>query len=112
MWKSRWSSVIFVSRAVSYSIPATRFRAKAWDETSMTTYSQPASFMRYRNFCKSTVSGVVLWEGMGSSPIITLMVPIRPHGWPAARRTRRIIFVLVVLPFVPVTPIIRRDLPG
>ena len=44
-WRSRWSWLRFVNTATSKLSPATLSKAREWEETSITTWVQPSSFM-------------------------------------------------------------------
>ena len=85
--------------------PATRLRNSAWEETSITTYRQPAVAIWASSPCSAKLSGVVRSVGITSWPIIFWMVPMRPTLAPVTCSStvfsRR---VTEVLPLVPVTP--------
>ena len=105
LWKSKWSCVRFVNTQGPKLTPATRFSASECEETSMTTWVQPASAISRKRRCKSQLSGVVCSVLMNSPPIMLPFVPTSPTL--ASRQTSSICFVryvVVVLPFVPVTP--------
>ena len=76
--KSRWSWEKLENAPTVNFTPASRCRAVAWAETSITTHCTPASAMRRRSCWVSTGSGVVRRLGMVSSPIIEHTVPISP----------------------------------
>lgn len=71
----------------------------AWAETSITTYSMPASAIWRKSRWKSTGSGVVRLEGIFSSPIIEHTVPINPVLGPAFSKIALTKKLVVVLPF-------------
>ena len=62
--------------------------------------------MRRSRRCKSGASGVVRSAGSGSLPMRQPMVPITPVSFSAARQMLSTRYVVVVFPFVPVTPTI------
>ena len=64
---------------------------RAWEETSMTTASTPASAISLKIFCRVRDSGVVLAEGILTSPYRVSIVPIRPTLKPALCRMDRTI---------------------
>ena len=64
-------------------MPYTRSRASAWEETSITTWVQPASDIWRNSFCSSKDSGVVRSVCSTWSPIMFWMVPTRPTLAPA-----------------------------
>ena len=106
LWKSRWSSVRFVNTPTRKAIWSARCRTSAWDETSMMTCVQPAAFISANSFCSSKDSGVVRSVCRTSSPIMFWMVPMRPTFAPRVFSSTCLSrYVLVVLPFVPVMPI-------
>ena len=71
----------------------------------MTQWVQPASTISANSFCKSLQSGVVSDAGSAFSPTIFCTVPTRPQRIPALSKMPFNSMVVVVLPFVPVTPI-------
>ena len=60
----------------------------------------------------SIAGGVVSVAGAISTPSSTTIVPMSPHGTPAAIIIRWIIHATVVLPLVPVTPMSVRSRDG
>ena len=60
--------------------------------------------MRASSRCRSGASGVVRSNGTGRPSMRTPVVPTTPGGRPAARKIASRTYVVVVLPFVPVTP--------
>src|SRR5215213_759386 len=109
---SRWSWLKFVKAATSYTAPSTRCCASAWLETSIEHTSTPRSRMAASRPCSSGASGVVRTLGTRWSATRISTVPTRPVVRPAARRTASRRYVVVVLPFVPVTPISCRSRAG
>ena len=86
--------------------PSTLCNFKLCDDTSITTYSTPASTICANVFCNSILSGVVLALSDIIFPFIYVaIVPINPTLCPAFSNISLIIYVVVVFPFVPVTPI-------
>ena len=72
----------------------------------MMTCVQPASFISAKSFCSSMDSGVVRSVCRTRSPIMFWIVPMRPTFAPTVfSRICLSRYVLVVLPFVPVMPI-------
>ena len=65
-------------------IPATRFKYRAWEETSITTWVHPSSAIRRRRPWSSKDSGVVRSVGRISPPIMFWLVPMSPTFAPAA----------------------------
>ena len=63
-------------------------------------------------FCSSYDSGVVFLAGAVASPAIIEIVPISPTMLPVCSKMLFIMYVVVVLPFVPVTPIVVSFLSG
>ena len=51
-WKSRWSRVRFVKMPVRKRNPAVRPWARAWEETSITTWLHPAPSILARRACR------------------------------------------------------------
>ncbi len=100
-----------VKTATSNSMPSTRERESAWDDTSIAAPPTPASTMRARSACSSSASGVVWLAASAWSPTRYWMVPITPVGRPPAPRSASTSSDVVVLPLVPVMPITvrRRD---
>ena len=84
-----------VNTAAAKRVPSTRCRARACDETSITTARSPAARKPSRRSCSSGASGVVC---------VPDSVPMTPVGRPAARRIDASRWVVVVLPLVPVMP--------
>ncbi len=70
----------------------------------MTHAAQPASTICRNMRCTSGASGVVRDAGSSWSPTEYVTVPRRPHFLPAASKTARNKYAVVVLPFVPVMP--------
>src|SRR5690606_20063293 len=100
-----WSLDRFVNTPVSNSQYFTLSSASPCEDTSITTSWTPSSAIRAKSCCRSSDSGVVLSVCSTRSPILTPSVPIRPAFLPAASSMDLIMKQVVVLPFVPVTPI-------
>ena len=83
---------------------SSRCSAEPWDEASTATLRSPASSISRNRRCRSIASGVVCGAGRTSPPTTQSTVPTSPGERPAAARTERRRKVVVVLPFVPVTP--------
>ncbi len=98
--------------ATSYIMPSIFLSASACADTSITAYSTPASAMSLSVECRSIGSGVVSPASNLFPQYSIALVPISPQLCPAASIMLFIIYVVVVLPFVPVTPIILRRLDG
>ena len=64
-------------------MPYTRSSTSAWEDTSITTWVQPASDISRSSRCSSKDSGVVRSVWSARSPIIFWMVPISPTLAPA-----------------------------
>ena len=108
-----WSSVRFVNRPMSKSQPVTLSNFNACEETSIMTTSTFSSAICAKCFCISTLSGVVLSvSSIFLLPMYTAMLPISPTFSPCASSNDFIIKVVVVFPFVPVTPISLNFLDG
>ena len=103
--KSKWSREKLVNAATSYIIPSTLRSASACADTSITTYSTPAATMSASVLCRSMGSGVVSVGSRLTPANSTAFVPISPQVRPAASIMLFMIYVVVVLPFVPVMPI-------
>ncbi len=84
-------------------MPVTRCCDRACEETSITTDLMPPSTRDRNCLCKSGASGVV------STPV---KVPIDSQENPAVLRIAVIKCVVVVFPFVPVTPTTFSSLDG
>ncbi len=67
-----------VNRAAAKRMPATRRCASAWEETSIAQAVSPASRIRARSRCRSTLSGVVWMTGSTCPPTRASIVPMRP----------------------------------
>ena len=65
-------------------MPYTRFRNRAWEEASITTWVQPAARIRANSSWSSRDSGVVRSVGIASPPIMFWLVPMRPTLAPAS----------------------------
>ena len=101
-----WSSEKFVNNTISKSHPSTLCNFKLCDETSITTASTPAATIWLKICCNSKLSGVVLSLSFNFWPFIYVaIVPIKPTFLPDFSNISLIINVVVVFPFVPVTPI-------
>ena len=86
--------------------PSTLCNFKLCDDTSITTTSTPSSAIILNICCNSKLSGVVLsLSFIFLSPIYVAIVPISPTFFPAFCNISFIMNVVVVFPFVPVTPI-------
>ncbi len=95
--KSKWSREKLVNAATSYIIPSTLRSASACADTSIT--------MSASVLCRSMGSGVVSVGSRLTPANSTAFVPISPQVRPAASIMLFMIYVVVVLPFVPVMPI-------
>ena len=71
----------------------------------MATPPIPSATMSASNRCRSGASGVVRSMPAGRPPTLMPVVPITPGVIPASRRIPSRRYVVVVFPFVPVTPI-------
>ena len=78
--------------------------AIAIEDASITQASSPASSMKRSARCRSGASGVVRPAAWRRPPMRRSTVPSSPHGRAAASRMAASSIVVVVLPFVPVTP--------
>jgi hypothetical protein len=92
-----------VNTATEKWVASTRCCASACDDTSIATASLPSSTMAASPACSSGASGVV------RAPV---SVPMSPVDQPWASRIERSRWVVVVLPFVPVTPTTRSSRDG
>ncbi len=88
-------------------MPKVRRSASACEETSITACRTPSSTILANQWWRTTASGVVRSAISRIAPARYSIVPMRPTGAPVASRTDSIIFVVVVFPEVPVTPMIR-----
>ena len=93
-----------VNTATEYRMPSTRCWCSPCEETSIATAVTPSSAIVATSRCRSGASGVVLGKGSGRPSIRTPVVPITPGVRPSARRIASSRKVVVVFPFVPVTP--------
>ena len=107
-----WSGSRLVNTPISNIIPAVLSSLSPCEDTSITTALQPASTIFLKVSCICIDSGVVLHEGIASSPMTVSIVPISPVFIPHAHSTFLIIYVVVVLPLVPVIPIVNNSLSG
>ncbi len=98
--------------ATSKTTPSTRPITSAWLETSIAQASTPRSRIIANRPCRSGASGVVSAVFTSTPPTRVPTVPITAAGTPACCRPFSAIRVVVVLPWVPVTPIIRSDRAG
>jgi len=103
-WKSRWSCVTLVSAAAAKRQPSTRPSARPCEETSIETASTPRLRIARSVRWRSRLSGVVFTARWRSSAYRTSIVPISPTLRPASRRIDSTRKLVLVLPFVPVTP--------
>ncbi len=78
----------------------------------MTAALHPESAIMRRYFCISIESGVVLSVFITLLPITTPIVPIMPVFIPPACMIERIIYEVVVFPFVPVMPTVTISFAG
>ena len=95
-----------VNMPASKCMPATLSKYSACAETSINTYSTPLSAISRNMQCRKIGSGVVSSGEMNLPANDMPSVPITPTDLPAARNTEASIYVVVVLPLVPVTPTI------
>ena len=65
-----------VNAPTAKRMPYSLSMARAWAETSITTYSAPLSSMCRSRACTSSGSGVVSLVGIISSPIMEPTVPM------------------------------------
>ena len=101
-----WSSEKFVNKTISNWHPSTLCNFKLCEETSITQTSTPSSTICLNICCNSRLSGAVLSLSLILFPFIYVaIVPINPTFLPAFSNISLIINVVVVFPFVPVTPI-------
>ena len=101
-----WSGDRFVNTPTANSISAARSNFSPRLETSMTQVSQPSSAMWRKSSCRSQLSGVVWFKSCRCPGQQTPLVPTSPTRRPSACKTAASRWAVVVLPFVPVTPII------
>ena len=101
---SRCSRVRLVKHTAANRVPSTRCSASACELTSIVTVSAPRPTSSASVRCSSGASGVVNGIGTTSSRNRTPSVPITAGFPPAARRIPASRNVVVVFPFVPVTP--------
>ena len=73
----------------------------------MAQASVPSSTIRAKRPCRSGASGVVSGVFTSRPPIRVPTVPMTPARWPASSSALSASRVVVVLPWVPVTPISR-----
>ena len=86
--------------------PSTLCNFKLCDETSITITLHPPSYIFANNCCNFMLSGVVLSLSSNlCSPLYDAIVPTKPVFIPCFSNIFFIINVVVVFPFVPVTPI-------
>ena len=111
-WKSRWSRPRFRNTATSKANPPTRPITSAWLETSIAQASTPLSTICRNSRCRSGASGVVRADATSSPSIRVPTVPITAAGTPAPVSPPSSRRVVVVLPWVPVTPTIRSRVAG
>ena len=96
-----------MNTATSKTTPSTRPITSAWLETSIAQASTPRSRIIANRPCRSGASGVVR-EVLISSPATRVpTVPMTAATTPAASKAWSARRVVVVLPWVPVTAIIR-----
>ncbi len=93
-----------MKHATAKRVPSTRCWSSACDDTSMATVRTPASRMRASRGCSSVASGVVWGTGSDMPSMRAPVVPMMPERSPAAAAIRSSRYVVVVFPFVPVTP--------
>ena len=90
---------------MSKSHPATLSNFRLCDETSITTASHFCSSILLNISCSFKLSGVVLrLSAIFLSFTYDATVPINPTFIPCFCKISLIIYVVVVFPFVPVTP--------
>ena len=103
-WKSRWSRPRLRNTATSNVKPSTRSCTMAWLETSMTHTSTASSRITANSDWSAGASGVVSDEAAGTPAMRVPMVPTTAdRRAPSAASAR---YVVVVLPWVPVTPMV------
>ena len=94
-----------VNIPISKSQPATLSNFKLCDDTSITTTWHPSSCILLNICCNSILSGVVFsLSAIFVSFTYEATVPINPTFIPCFNNISLIIYVVVVFPFVPVTP--------
>ena len=87
-------------------MPAARCCISAWEDTSITTWVQPASAICESKRWSVRLSGVVRSAERIASPIMFWFVPMSPtFAWSVCSSSCFKRYVVVVLPLVPVTPI-------
>ena len=87
-------------------IPSTLCILIPWEDTSIIIYWHPLFAIWENAWCSCQDSGVVFMVGVTVSPMTIPVVPIIPTFLPAASNMALIIWVVVVFPFVPVTPMV------
>ena len=102
--RSRWSWLRFVKTSAAKRTRSSRLSADPCDEASITTFRSPASSISRKSRCRSIASGVVNGAERRSPPTIHSTVPTSPVDLPAASSIACSRNVVVVFPFVPVTP--------
>lgn len=98
------SRVRLVKATTSKTSPPSRRWSSAWLEHSIVTTSTPSSRIVVSRACRWQASGVVIALGHDSLPARVLTVPMSPVVRPWRRRAASSRWVVVVTPFVPVTP--------
>ena len=93
-------------------MPSARCCSSPWDDTSMATPRTPSSRISASSRWRSGASGVVRSIPTGAPSILIPVVPMTPGVHPAAAKIRSIRNVVVVFPFVPVTPTISSSRAG
>jgi hypothetical protein len=101
-----------VNAPTANRVPDTRPKASAWLETSIGTCVTPCSTISANRAWRSGASGVVNALSMRCPRILASTVPIRPVLRPAARNAASSMYVVVVLPEVPVTPSTASEVDG
>ena len=98
--------------ATSKTTPSTRPITSAWLETSIAQARTSLSRIMANSPCRSGASGVVRDVGTSWPSTRVPTVPIEAARTPAACSAASASRTVVVLPWVPVTPIIRSALAG
>jgi hypothetical protein len=104
--------VRLVKIATATWIPSARRSSSACEEISIAHAVSPPSSISRNVRWRSIASGVVRTVGRSSPATTDVTVPSRPHCRPAASSSERTRKAVVVLPFVPVTPITGRRAVG
>ena len=102
--RSRWSWLRLVKTSASNRTRSSRRNAAPCDDASTAALRSPASSISRKRRWSSIASGVVNGAGRRSPPTIHSTVPTSPGARPPASSIECSRNVVVVFPFVPVTP--------